>query len=63
MDEENLHFFAARVSKNVLQKFDHAVSLYGKKKQRCTEEALDMFSDAIIAEYHNRSQHSIRVKV
>jgi hypothetical protein len=60
----NLHFFAVRIPNNILFKFDCAVKMYGKKKQKCVEEALDIFSDKIIAEYlgHERDNKIIRVK-
>lgn len=68
MDGENiqgseLHFFGVRIPKNVLQKFHYAVSLYGRNKQRCTEEALEMFSNIVISEYHQSGNAKFRLKV
>jgi hypothetical protein len=60
---EQLHFFGVRVPKNVLQKFHHAVQLYGKNKQRCTEEALEIFSNMVIAEHHQNGNAKFRLKV
>lgn len=55
-NQDCLHFFAARLPKNTLTKFHYACKLYGKKKCRCTEEALEMFSDMIIADYHEKQR-------